>query len=1476
MADLDGLKSRATYAGLLSQTYACIGISVFCLVLSESIRRIPRRRARGPASAYADDATREAIQRSLEANLISEQEAETLQRLQSREGWITGYLYLGRCWSALPSPPHPKWPLQWVAQVLKLSEDHFLALAGVDAAVYVRFLRGCFYFTLLHSCTTLVVILPIHYIFATPDIKRSDITRGSIGSISNANSPPKAVRLLWVHMGMLFWITVTWMATLGWFLAGVLRFRAIAARNAPAPVVSGQPQPTQQLPAPDERKAMLANEKNPEAAAAAARRDPAQEDQPDYSLRCRTVLVTNIPQYMRSEVELKEYFREFLPRVTSMQDDQGVLGKIFGRRPRYPSNQSGRPPDLELQKKSATEGATYPPQPRFDEERIENVTIVPKLSALAKLVAARERDLEDLEMAHIALARNVIRAVRRRTAQLERERQAELRKQQGSERWWDDTFIARVAGGSWVWQDDESEDFTALDTLVQALQPFVEAADRREAYYSTWRRLRRWVSVVLFRQTPTMPEPAPSFETSDNIWDVLLSLPREILVPYQPQTRTRHGALMLLPFNTVIDAVSSWLHPHQRRWIEHLPTIDLAFSRLNMHTDKIEQFRARDIKTITPASSAFVTFKRWEDARRATRGLPHHPWRPLTCIVQQAPQYEDVDWRRIVKGKFPAQFLRDWIVAALIWLFQIFWLIPISGIIALVSVQNLTTIIPGLSRFFQKHDKIQTFVTGLLPTAIVVILGILVPVILFLIGRKGQTEVTWSGLHNGILIRYYKWAIINLLIFFCLGSSALNSILENFNRSIQDPFLLVSRSFPAAAPFYAGWFILQTSVQSAMQLGLVGLPLLQYIFSVRSADNPRKRLRGTRPRTIDYHYWVPNHLLAIHIIVVFAILNPLVIPVALLYFGCANIVFRNQLLRVYARRLYEGNGKVIAIRIMRYSLDGLGLAHIVFLAYNLLRVQNPVGNTVSSDKSRAALSGTLFGLTMIIKIVATRIFRSRYARVEDAEFARVSGQDELFPGMAQCGEPDSQNGEPSPISPSDTASLRATSLRNHRRHSTDDILHFRTPTDARAPAGLMPWQASMYVTRNPLDVMRRKQARLRRHQHRKSTAGSMTMGILEQPDEERVEGVGSGDSGDNDSISTHGAHQQWDQGSKRRPILDVPFKFAQRFMPAPRSSSNRSDNPDNDNDYVGNCKPETSVTPHPKLIPWDDTPDSSRPYDNPYYDDLADYLWLPRDPFTVIDLDDTVELRRVILSSLRDEDDDEELDVDTTTALPIVPEIPAPEPVLISPTSRAAVEGMEMRPLTSSPTRMSMASSPSLSDHDASPHGQSTPTIRRPASSSEMLGLGSPPRRPSYGDALSVGGTRSTRRIPSGERVPGSMDGLASPRSPASHHLNLTAANVLGVWQQRNAESASITGAASSFSRRSSGHSGRTQSRLHPSWQTRNAIEARIREESQREDHTLRQHDQEEEEEDTNAERAATAARWTSLRRLMVPSRPHD
>lgn len=61
------------------------------------------------------------------------------------------------------------------------------------------------------------------------------------------------------------------------------------------------------------------------------------------------------------------------------------------------------------------------------------------------------------------------------------------------------------------------------------------------------------------------------------------------------------------------------------------------------------------------------------------------------------------------------------------------------------------------------------------------------------------------------------------------------------------------------------------------------------------------------------------------------------------------------------------------------------------------------------------------------------------------------------------------------------------------------------------------------------------------------------------------------------------------------------------------------------------------VTPHHGVRPWEDIPpyQRSRGYnDQPdYTDDYDDFLWLPRDPLSTLDLDDTVEMRLALTTS---------------------------------------------------------------------------------------------------------------------------------------------------------------------------------------------------------------------------------------------------
>ena len=58
-------------------------------------------------------------------------------------------------------------------------------------------------------------------------------------------------------------------------------------------------------------------------------------------------------------------------------------------------------------------------------------------------------------------------------------------------------------------------------------------------------------------------------------------------------------------------------------------------------------------------------------------------------------------------------------------------------------------------------------------------------------------------------------------------------------------------------------------------------------------------------------------------------------------------------------------------------------------------------------------------------------------------------------------------------------------------------------------------------------------------------------------------------------------------------------------------------------------KPDSNTTvPHPPPAPWDDQAVIDLPYDNPFYTRTIDnILWLPRNPTSVLDLDDTVDMK---------------------------------------------------------------------------------------------------------------------------------------------------------------------------------------------------------------------------------------------------------
>ncbi|KAJ6585051.1 hypothetical protein B0H19DRAFT_1206666 [Mycena capillaripes] len=909
MGDIQTRPFSKNYSGLINQSVIALAITVVCVTGQELMKRARR------GSKY------------------------NTETLGSRESWEFGYLYQGRSWARYPSPPSPAgWPLSWVKQVVFFPADKMNELRGVDATLYIRWLRGCFFFVLLHTFTTFLILFPIHVEFSEDSISKKSMTRASITSLV---ATQRGLSLLWIHICLLFWITFSWMGTLLWICHGAFQLRADKIAIAAKRMAAHDPADTTYYPHPHPQYG-FADVPTPD------------RHHPNFGLRLRTVMVANVPPALREEKVLKEYFEYYMSRdlekpslgLTS-STQPGFINKsvafLFNRAKRLPVPPIPLSTAARIQ--ASTDAKDEPTENSRNVPTIERVVVARKMTELASLLERREDILRLLETAHIKLAKKTVLAVQHAMARQNANKPA-VRVHSKPKRRVIDT--ERGTG------EETLSDEERMQQLIEVIGPYVEEfglrpdTARSKAFFSKhdFRKLRTEGSQDSDSDggyPPTSPAKATQGRT---IWEALLSLPRSSLDAYQPLINLSHL------FRGKI-----------------VPSIDYYTAKFNLLTSFITENRAKSVTDYDPVSTAFVTFADPADARRACKYMAVHPNNPLTCLVTMAPAYQDLDWIRVMKSSYNGEFVKDWVVNMGVWAFTVFWLFPVSLLVGLVSIQNISVFLPKLSAYLDKHQWEEDLIQSFLPTLLVSLLALSIPPILLLIAKKAHTITTLSALHDLIMTRYYKFLIVNVLVFFCVGTAALQSVLDSFKAdqtSKVDILNIVSVSFPTAGPFYVGWLVFTVGMHGGFEIALLGLPLILYP-TTRRQITPRKRAVGTRPRTFNFYYWLPTHLLVVHVLMLFMVLNPFVIPFGAFYFFIEAGVVKNQLIHVYAKN-YEGNGQIILIRIARYSLDGLILSQTIFMVYMIV-----LKKTVN-----VALAAVLVVFTAAVKLLVTRMIRTQF------------------------------------------------------------------------------------------------------------------------------------------------------------------------------------------------------------------------------------------------------------------------------------------------------------------------------------------------------------------------------------------------------------------------------------------------------------------------------------------------------------------
>jgi hypothetical protein len=305
-------------------------------------------------------------------------------------------------------------------------------------------------FVLLHTFTTVPILLPIHIHFSDGSISPRSMTRASVSSLVGTT---EGTRLLWIHIVLLCYITLSWFAALVWICRRAFHYRQaqihrVAERYASA---SSAQNGSQHHPHPRSRWLF---QSLPEI----------NDDQSNRGLQLRTVMVTNLPLHLRSEKELADYFEFHLSRpsaISSLSLRSGIRNRltevVYKRAIRVLERMHQlRRPELPDELKSDMSKVPV----------IERVIICRKMTALASLLERREKVLRSLEAAHVKLAARVLNAVKKELDKCEGSHLPEVRSSSLFKRREDELEEMPL--------DMVVDDEKVKEQLIRTLQPFVD------------------------------------------------------------------------------------------------------------------------------------------------------------------------------------------------------------------------------------------------------------------------------------------------------------------------------------------------------------------------------------------------------------------------------------------------------------------------------------------------------------------------------------------------------------------------------------------------------------------------------------------------------------------------------------------------------------------------------------------------------------------------------------------------------------------------------------------------------------------------------------------------------------------------------------------------------------------------------------------------------------------------------------------
>lgn len=355
--------------------------------------------------------------------------------------------------------------------------------------------------------------------------------------------------------------------------------------------------------------------------------------------------------------------------------------------------------------------------------------------------------------------------------------------------------------------------------------------------------------------------------------------------------------------------------------------------------------------------TAFVEFTSQAAAQRA------HQLAARSKKKTMEPRYIDVQpgeviWKNL-GNTYAGRKAKIAVATVLVSLLILFWTPIIAFVGALTNINYLTNKVPFLSFINDIPPVILGVVTGLLPTIVLAVCIILVPIIMRLLAKMGG-EPTLSAVELKTQSWYFAFQVIQVFLIttFTSGAAAVAS------QIVQNPGMapgLLAENLPKASNFYISYFILYGLAQAASQLLNIVALLLNIVLGKFLDSTPRKmfarwvNLAGLGWGS-EYPKWTNLCVIAIS----YSCIAPLVLGFATIGFFFLYLMFRYKWLFVFGNHI-DMKGEAYS-RALQQLYVGVYLSALCLIGLFAIGVSKNTAGT-----------GPL--ILMIIFLVASIIFQ---------------------------------------------------------------------------------------------------------------------------------------------------------------------------------------------------------------------------------------------------------------------------------------------------------------------------------------------------------------------------------------------------------------------------------------------------------------------------------------------------------------------